>query len=50
MASSRATTVAAYLDELPPERRAVLAPVLEVMRTHMPCGYRESMSYGMIRL
>ncbi len=48
MASSTATTVAAYLDELPLERRAVLAPVLEVMRAHMPNGYRESMSYGMI--
>ncbi|MEP6621627.1 MAG: PQQ-dependent dehydrogenase, methanol/ethanol family [bacterium] len=33
MAMSRAATVAAYLDELPAARRAVLAPVLNVLRT-----------------
>lgn len=48
MATSQAATVAAYLDELPPERRAVVKAVLDVMRQHMPEGYRESMSYGMI--
>lgn len=48
MASSRAATVDAYLDELPPERRAVVGAVLDVVRRHMPAGYAESMAFGMI--
>lgn len=48
MVSSRATTVADYLAELPAERRAVLEPVLDVVRAHMPDGYAEGMAWGMI--
>lgn len=48
MAQSKATTVAAYLDEQPPERRAELEKVLRVVRKHMPRGYAEGMSWGMI--
>ena len=48
MASSRAATVDAYLDELPPERRAVVRAVTEVVRRHLPAGYAEGMTYGMI--
>ena len=48
MVSSRAGTVEDYLSELPPERRAVVAAVLDVVRRHMPAGYREGMQYGMI--
>lgn len=48
MATSKATTVAAYLDEQPPERRAELEKVLRVVRKHLPKGYRETMAWGMI--
>jgi hypothetical protein len=48
MPRSAATTVDAYLAGLPPERRAVVGAVLDVVRRHMPAGYAESMAYGMI--
>jgi hypothetical protein len=48
MAMSRATTVAAYLAELPPERRAVMSAVRKTVLKHLPAGYRESMGFGMI--
>jgi hypothetical protein len=48
MVMSKATTVAAYLDEQTPERRAELEKVLRVVRKNMPKGYREQMAWGMI--
>ena len=48
MASSAAKTVAAYLKELPPERRTVVAAVRGVIRRNLPPGYREGMNWGMI--
>lgn len=48
MASSAAKTVAAYLVELAPERRAVVAAVRDLVNAHLPAGYVEEMSYGMI--
>ena len=48
MVSSRADSVEDYLSELPPDRRAVVAAVLDVVRRHMPAGYREGIQYGMI--
>ena len=48
MVSSKATTVAAYLDELPPERRAEIETVRDAINAVMPAGYREGMGYGMI--
>ena len=45
---SRATTVAVYLDELPPERRAVVAAVRDLVLRHLPVGYQETMAFGMI--
>lgn len=48
MPQSKASTVAAYLDEQPPERRAELEKVLRVVRKHMPKGYTEGMGWGMI--
>ena len=44
----RATTVAEYLDELPPERRAVVATVRDLVLRHLPAGYEEAMAFGMI--
>ena len=48
MASSKATTVDAYLEELPPERRAIVASVRDLVRRNLPEGYRETMNWGMI--
>lgn len=48
MATSRAATSDAYLEELPAERRALVAAVRELVRRHLPAGYRETMGFGMI--
>jgi len=48
MAQSSAKTVVAYLAEQPTARRAELARVRQVVRTHLPRGYQESMGLGMI--
>ena len=48
MASSKAATVAAYLAELPPDRRKAIAATRALVRRHMPKGYKEAMGYGMI--
>ena len=48
MASSSATTVAAYVAGLPEDRRGEIASVLKVMRQRMPQGYQEIMGHGMI--
>ena len=48
MASSKATTVDGYLAELPPERRAVVSVVRDVILRRIPEGYRESIHWGMI--
>jgi hypothetical protein len=48
MASSKATSVQQYLDELPPERRAVISQVRDLVNLHLPAGYEETMSWGMI--
>jgi Domain of unknown function (DU1801) len=48
MATSSAKSVDAYLLELPPERREVVAAVRALVNLHLPTGYVESMSWGMI--
>jgi hypothetical protein len=48
MVSSSAASVEAYLSSLPPERRAVVGAVRDVVVRNLPVGYRESMEYGMI--
>lgn len=48
MVSSAAATVEAYLAELPPERRAVVATVRDLVNAHLPAGYVETMNWGMI--
>ena len=48
MVSSKAKTVAAYLAELPPERRRTLEAVRRVVRANLPAGYREMTGFGMI--
>lgn len=48
MARSEAATVDAYLAELPPERRAVIAALRKLIRKNLPKGYAETMNWGMI--
>lgn len=48
MVSSTASTVAEYLQQLAPERRAVVSAVRDVVTAHLPAGYVEAMAYGMI--
>ena len=48
MVQRPAQSVAAYLAELPPERRAVVAAVRDVVLANLPAGYREAMGWGMI--
>jgi hypothetical protein len=48
MVQSKAATVEEYLQELPEERRSVIAAVRAVILKNLPKGYRESMNWGMI--
>lgn len=48
MVQSKAKTVEAYLKELPPDRREVVAAVRAVVLEHLPAGYVESIGWGMI--
>jgi hypothetical protein len=48
MARSNATTVQEYLDELPEERRSVIATVRDIILRNLPEGYKECLSFGMI--
>lgn len=48
MVQSKAATVEEYLEELPEERRAVIAAVRKVILKNLPKGYRESMNWGAI--
>lgn len=48
MVQSLAKTVGQYLAELPEPRRALIASVRDMVNRHIPQGYREAMSWGMI--
>lgn len=48
MAASAAPDPEAYLAELPPERAAAIGRVRDVILEHLPEGYEEQMSFGMI--
>ncbi|MBN2557092.1 MAG: DUF1801 domain-containing protein [Anaerolineales bacterium] len=48
MTHSQAASVEAYLNELTPERREVVARVRKMILEHLPDGYIESMNWGMI--
>lgn len=45
---SNAKTVQEYLKELPADRRGTIEAVRGVILAHLPKGYEECMSYGMI--
>jgi hypothetical protein len=46
--TSRAATVADYLDELPEDRRAEISQVRDLVNAALPEGYREGIGFGMI--
>ena len=48
MVSSKAETVADYLSSLPPDRRAEVERVRDMVNAALPPGYEEVMAYGMI--
>jgi hypothetical protein len=48
MARSSATTVEAYLAELPEDRRETVAAVRRAVLDRLPDGYQERMNWGMI--
>jgi len=48
MPRSKAKSVAEYLDQLPEERRVAIAAVRQHVLRHLPKGYEETMSAGMI--
>ncbi|MGZ8481389.1 MAG: iron chaperone [Candidatus Limnocylindria bacterium] len=48
MVSSDARNPEDYLAQLPEDRRRVVSAVRDVIREHLPPGYEEGMSYGMI--
>lgn len=48
MAQSKATSVAAYVDELPADRRGAIVRVRDLVRGSLPPGFREAVAYGMI--
>lgn len=45
---SSATTVEAYLDEIPTDRRSAIKVVRDVILANLPEGYVETMQWGMI--
>jgi hypothetical protein len=48
MVKSAASTVAQYLQELPPDRRELISTVRQLILDHLPPGYEERMNWGMI--
>jgi uncharacterized protein YdhG (YjbR/CyaY superfamily) len=48
MPAARPSTVAEYLESLPPDRREVVSKVRDVVRKNLPKGYEETISFGMI--
>lgn len=45
---SNAATVEQYLSELPPDRRATIETVRQIILTNLPAGFEEAMNWGMI--
>lgn len=48
MAGSKAPTPEAYLDELEPDRAALVARLRDLINANLPDGYVERMNWGMI--
>jgi hypothetical protein len=48
MVRSEATTPAQYLEELPEDRRELVETVRRTILDHLPEGYEETMTFGML--
>lgn len=48
MASSDVSTPEEYLAELPDDRRAIVEAVRSTILDHLPAGFEEAMSFGML--
>jgi len=46
--TSDATTVEEYIQELPEERKRAISQLRKTIKDHIPAGFEEVMSYGMI--
>ncbi len=46
--TSKATTVADYINELPEDRKAAITQLRNIFSKKLPKGFQEQMSYGMI--
>lgn len=45
---SKAKTVSEYLDSLPPDRKKIVINLRKEIKSNLPKGFKEEMSYGMI--
>ena len=45
---SKAKTVSDYLDSLPPDRKKIVTDLRKKIKSNLPKGFKEEMSYGMI--
>jgi uncharacterized protein YdhG (YjbR/CyaY superfamily) len=45
---SKATTPKQYIDELPEERKVIIAAIRSAVKDNLPTGFEEVISYGMI--
>lgn len=45
---SKAVTVDDYIKELPEDRKAAITKLRSVIKKHLPKGFKEGMSYGMM--
>lgn len=43
----KAATIAEYIDQIPEDRKVVFKELLATLRTHLPEGFEECLSYGM---
>lgn len=46
--TSKAESIAEYLDALPPERKAPVSKLHKIIKKNLPDGFKEGISYGMI--
>ncbi|MCQ0111416.1 DUF1801 domain-containing protein [Zhouia amylolytica] len=44
----KATTIQEYIEQLPEDRKGAIQKLLGIIRSHIPPGFEETLSYGMI--
>jgi uncharacterized protein YdhG (YjbR/CyaY superfamily) len=45
---SKAKTISEYLESLPPDRKKIVTDIRKKIKSNLPKGFKEEMSYGMI--